>query len=164
MISRGGEDLTGSSLVLDLSLLLLFAGYFLNNCCRSQLLLIYSNGAGACSTRPGAGAVPADTRPPELERLRGRLPHLQGPQGRRRQSHLQSHQTGGTCTTPRAYVLCPIALCGWLNSATWRRCTYTPTAQLCGRIVYSVSTLSYHLSSLQLCVIINNYIYTYSKG
>ena len=104
--------------------------------------------SGACSTRPGAGAVPTDTRPPELEGRRGQLPHLQGPQGRRRQNHLQSHQSGGTCTTPRAYVLCPNALCGWFNSATWRRCTYTPMAWLCGRIVYSVSTLSYHLSSL----------------
>ena len=87
MISGGGEYLTSSSLVLSLSLLLLFAGFFLN-IVAGVSVAYYSNGVpGALSTQPGAGAVPADTRQLELEGRRGRLPHLQGPQGRRRQSY-----------------------------------------------------------------------------
>ena len=61
MISGGGEYLTSSSLVLSLSLLLLFAGFFLN-IVAGVSTAYYSNGVlEALSTQPGAGAVPADT-------------------------------------------------------------------------------------------------------
>ena len=80
MISGGGEYLTNSSLVLSLSLLLLFAGFFLNivaGVSTAYLKLLNS---------PGVVPVFVEPRHIELEGPSGRLPHLQGPQDRRQQS------------------------------------------------------------------------------
>ena len=71
MISGEGEYLTSSSLVLSLSLLLLFVGFFL------KIVAGVSIPYQKLLSSPGVVPVLVELRHTELDGRRGRLPHLQ---------------------------------------------------------------------------------------
>ena len=93
-IWRGGY-LTNSSLVLSLSLLLLFAGFFLINV--AGVSIAYQK----LLNSPGVVPVLVELRHTELDGRRGRLPHLQG-----------DHRTGVDKASSTATKLVVYALVG----------------------------------------------------